>query len=552
MDRQAGFTVGPTVQRCTRGLWIWGRPKIGLLPSGEQCWTLLLDTEGIGGLEADAQYDARIFSLATLLCSTLVYNSLGSIDENAIGSLSFIANLTQHIRISSKTGISSEEEALQLHQFFPAFLWVIRDFALDLVDEDGEQLTANEYLEKSLGMQAGFDKATSERNRIRHMLTSFFQERRLVTLVRPINDEQALQRVDNVPYRNLRPEFRESMEFLKKQIFEQIKPKSMNGRDLNGAMFAGLVQAYVQAINEGGVPTISSAWEGVSRQECGDAVEAALAYAREQIANMFGGRNLTGLPQEYEELAAKHRAVCKEAIHVYDQRAVGDSALTYRSSLQEQLESEFARLCQANTNASQQACEALLQTLFAELLHQDIHGTGSFSGDTGATLSVELLQQKFEALRQRYFGRAVGPAKEEQLALFALARWPEAATALQQRLDVQHEKQMQKQEEDLISARAEVDALNLKVQTSQHKAIQAEEELTKLRSDNSSLQAQLDTQQSRLDKALSQLTQAEIRIEEKVDEAVTQRGAIKQAPTTTPKKSMDEISEVKELEDLLT
>jgi hypothetical protein len=35
---------------------------------------MLLDTEGIWGLEADSQYDARIFLLATLLCSTLVYN----------------------------------------------------------------------------------------------------------------------------------------------------------------------------------------------------------------------------------------------------------------------------------------------------------------------------------------------------------------------------------------------------------------------------------------------------------------------------------------------
>ena len=44
-------------------------------------------------------YDTRIFSLATLLCSTLVYNSLGSIDENAINNLSFVANLAQHIKV---------------------------------------------------------------------------------------------------------------------------------------------------------------------------------------------------------------------------------------------------------------------------------------------------------------------------------------------------------------------------------------------------------------------------------------------------------------------
>ena len=56
-------------------------------------------SRGLGGLEADVHYDTRIFSLATLLCSTLVYNSLGSIDENAINNLSFVANLAQHIKV---------------------------------------------------------------------------------------------------------------------------------------------------------------------------------------------------------------------------------------------------------------------------------------------------------------------------------------------------------------------------------------------------------------------------------------------------------------------
>ena len=31
-----------------------------------RCWVIVLDTEGLGGLEADAHYDTRIFSLATL------------------------------------------------------------------------------------------------------------------------------------------------------------------------------------------------------------------------------------------------------------------------------------------------------------------------------------------------------------------------------------------------------------------------------------------------------------------------------------------------------
>ena len=109
---------------------------------------ILLDTEGIGGLESDDHYDTRIFSLATLLCSTLMYNSLGSIDENAISKMSFIAQLTQNIRIrqngsnldasgrfseggrfsdgGSPNGFANldDDDALEFHRFFPSFVWV--------------------------------------------------------------------------------------------------------------------------------------------------------------------------------------------------------------------------------------------------------------------------------------------------------------------------------------------------------------------------------------------------------------------------------------------
>ena len=45
---------------------------------------LLIDTEGLGSLDEDANHDAKIFSLALLLSSLLVYNSVGSIDDEAI------------------------------------------------------------------------------------------------------------------------------------------------------------------------------------------------------------------------------------------------------------------------------------------------------------------------------------------------------------------------------------------------------------------------------------------------------------------------------------
>ena len=39
-----------------------------------------------------------------------------------------------------------------------------------------------------------------------------------------------------------------------------MRPKKLNGRNLTGEMFAGLIVSYVEAINGGNVPAIESAW----------------------------------------------------------------------------------------------------------------------------------------------------------------------------------------------------------------------------------------------------------------------------------------------------
>lgn len=50
-----------------------GRP-IEVTKDGEKLHVVLLDSEGMGRPGAEAEHDARVFSLAALLSSLLVYN----------------------------------------------------------------------------------------------------------------------------------------------------------------------------------------------------------------------------------------------------------------------------------------------------------------------------------------------------------------------------------------------------------------------------------------------------------------------------------------------
>jgi hypothetical protein len=129
-------------------MWVWSKPILGQTPNGDPINVLIMDTEGIGAVDEDTNHDTRIFSLAVLLSSCFIYNSVGNIDENALQNLNLVVNLTKHIQIKSSN--EGETDADEYAPYFPSFMWVVRDFALQLVDEDGESISSKEYLEMAL------------------------------------------------------------------------------------------------------------------------------------------------------------------------------------------------------------------------------------------------------------------------------------------------------------------------------------------------------------------------------------------------------------------
>ena len=94
---------------------------------------LVIDSEGIGAFDEDQNHDSKIFLFTLLLSSYFIYNSMGTIDENAIQNLSLIINLSKQLRIKNDAVGECDPEEIQ--KYFPRFLWVVRDFSLKLEDE---------------------------------------------------------------------------------------------------------------------------------------------------------------------------------------------------------------------------------------------------------------------------------------------------------------------------------------------------------------------------------------------------------------------------------
>lgn len=162
-----------------------------LKEENEEFDLLVMDSEGIGAMDEDQNHDTRIFLLATLLSSMLIYNSVGTIDESALQNLSLIVNMSKQLQIRSQGAKETDPE--ELRSYFPSFMWVLRDFSLRLIDLQGNPITSKQYLENALLPQKGTSDNIEVKNRIRRVITSVFGERDCFAMVRPLEDEKAIQ-----------------------------------------------------------------------------------------------------------------------------------------------------------------------------------------------------------------------------------------------------------------------------------------------------------------------------------------------------------------------
>jgi hypothetical protein len=313
------FQVSASTRACTKGLWLAGPPvpaaqfwaNLGMGPPppghAEDYDVLVVDTEGINALDRDQSYDMRIFTLALLLSSVFVYNSLGAIDENAIATLSAVADVAETLKRQNAgraSGIRRPLHASQGHSAagssssleLPGLLWVVRDFALDIEEEgetqvagdpagdapeggasrSGPPLQDDDYLEQAL--RADQLDPRSSKAALRHVLTQAFPRRCCQTMVRPADREDDMKRLQDLPDDALRPQFVGQLRSLRAKLRGLCVPKRVAGRQVDASLLADLVAAYVEAINSDRVPAVVDTWTQVARARCAKAVDQAVEY----------------------------------------------------------------------------------------------------------------------------------------------------------------------------------------------------------------------------------------------------------------------------------
>ncbi|KAF0927221.1 hypothetical protein E2562_031018 [Oryza meyeriana var. granulata] len=398
LGRSSGFQVAPTHRPCTKGLWMWSAPlkRTGL--DGTEYNLVLLDTEGIDAYDQTGTYSIQIFSLAVLLSSMFIYNQMGGIDEAALDRLSLVTEMTKHIRVRASGGRSTASE---LGHFSPVFVWLLRDFYLDLT-EDNRKITPRDYLELALRPVQGGGRDVSAKNAIRESIRALFPDRECFTLVRPVNNEKDLQRLDQLPLNNFRPEFRSGLDALTKFVFDRTRPKQLGASTMTGPVLAGLTQSFLDAINTGAVPTISSSWQSVEEAECQRAYDSAI----DTYNSSFDRRK----PAEEDALREAHEDALKKAVSVFNASAVGAGSAR----------SKFEKLLQTSLK---KAFEDFKRNTFLEADLQCSNRIQSMESKIRATCNrpdakLDDIVRLLDALLTEYESTSYGPGKWKKLATF--------------------------------------------------------------------------------------------------------------------------------------
>jgi hypothetical protein len=202
-QNSSGFKVGEK----TEGIWIWGNPIT--LENGSKL--LVLDCQGLNKDDAD-NMSHKMFILSVLLSTCLIYNTKEELNDSAISDFIYYTDLANKIKVVAEQN-DKINNIDNLKEYFPQLFFVNNTLEKEKIQE---LIETNPLSEKVCKL---FEKR------------SYFNSNNLKELVEKIQKEINYKVIDN----NI----------------------------IDGDSLFGLIQNYVDFINDKEIPIIHSALENV-------------------------------------------------------------------------------------------------------------------------------------------------------------------------------------------------------------------------------------------------------------------------------------------------
>ena len=476
-----GFQVASTLQSCTKGIWLWGTPKNSLNGKAK---IIFLDSEGTSSIDKSTKtYDSRIFALVVLISSLFLYNTYSNIDEHGINELSLAAHLSN--AITTNSNIDKDELLTELS---PKFIWIIRDFTLEKIHpETGQEISSKEYLELCLkNKRCG--KGSKDNNVIRQNIIKFFPERDCVTLVRPVDSEDDLKKLNTIPYNELKPEFKMEFKSLKDKIFKEALPKKLNGKKLTGPALATLIEEFVKVINSGKIPNINNTWDSIIEKDVSDAFNKSYELFKTNLNSLKFGKNNV---YDNVELMKKLYDFKYISINNFDNllQSNGDTFkqknykkiyLDAKTDLNNKIDSAIKKVISKNDSLSSNYCSEILNDLYKPLesrLSQNIFNSKNYND----------INFEFNEILKKYDSSGKGSSKDETCFESLKNKEEGIINILKDIMNKEGEKNLKKMENNLKLAQVDLDNINNQKRVLDEKEKSNNEKIKSLEKENEEL-----------------------------------------------------------------
>ena len=408
------FRLGHTMKAYTIGMWV----ATTILECDEYA-VLLVDTQGIDAIGSSERVAMNLMALTTLLSSYLIYNSKRVPEKVDLDKLRCCSLLSSIILKQAK-----EEVELDVAKaFFPKFMWLLRDVALNMTDSNGSSVTPTVFLHTRILASKSKDGATLH-SEAGSVLCSFFPSLECRTLPIPSIDPKVLHDIFQQQHK-LKPAFNAGIVDIISYILQQVEPKrSIDGRTfLDGLAFVQLVSIFVKVVNiPNSLPDFQQGWVVLLKLKMEETVKQLVEeYEREMEESLHGNLPLEemNLVRIHENTAQSKRTKLRNKMQELNPSSLSLSIASAIETLDRKLVQYDAentvvggvlyQFVIRNYAMSKKRCE----TLWTELV-QSSNIQKRFKDSMMNAVPVDIMPDMSEMVI-KYQLSAIGPARNEVL-----------------------------------------------------------------------------------------------------------------------------------------
>ena len=222
----------------TNGLWVWGKPIN--LENGNKL--LIFDSQGLNKNDRDS-ISHKIYVLNILISNYIIYNTKGEVTDDVLKDFILFSDLSKGILVK-EANFQKDNTIENLSNYYPYLMWTLSNYS--------NEKNADDYLQELLSKNPNSEN-----------IKKLFLRRNMFFIPTPTNDKEKLNNLQNEDKSILTDDYNKSINNLLNEIKKNIPYKKINDVQIDGDTLFGILQNYIDSLNNDEKPIISQAIDNV-------------------------------------------------------------------------------------------------------------------------------------------------------------------------------------------------------------------------------------------------------------------------------------------------